>query len=634
MKMAGTIAMVVIIAVAAGVGVYFLMGGTDSGPSDDTVTFTSDNGTPDHTSIKVKDGTTWNQPDSGSTLLFSDGQKVLVMPKEGYKFTSWSQPSGVVKSNLTLTAKCEEIKKDEYKVTFAVGSGKGTVSESLVVKKGITFGANGNTILFSDGQTASATPAEGYDFNVWNPSNGTITADTTISATFVEKKATTHSVSFKISGKGITPSTLTVNDGTTFTSSGNSMSFSDGQKVTAEPAADYEFGSWNPSSGTVTKDTVITITYNAKGATDFTVTISAGTGGTVDKSTLTVKKDVTWSSSGTTLTFSDGQKVTATASSGYEFEAWSPASGTVAGNVTISASFTGGGGEEKTISFLFCDNFENDAFESTTVYPTYFYPIIPSLWIHGKGTDMASALTDACANFDGATISISDGKITDINGVKDGCIYLWGWKDNQWADKNSSGQFLSLGDLTITDYDNVAVVHGIPDDSGTAPKPSSEPGRASWYYGENGGPAGTGKEVKFYVDVNFTYTGYEGDTSKTHSDPKTLLVPGIWIKGYASPGSLVMEAFTNAMDRIGYDYNVDKGFVNWVNECSGGNFLQTIWDPSTGDWYQDTGIHHFTADYVDTVDFAALTYGAWGGETGYDIPPWPDAGASDYKWGY
>lgn len=633
MKMAGVLAVVVIIAVAAGVGVFFLMGGMGGGPSDHTVTFTAENGTADHSSITVKDGTSWQQPDSGSTLLFDDGQKVIVMPKDGFKFDSWSQPSGVVKSNLTLTAKCTAVVEDDCKVSFTV-VGKGSVTNSIMVKKGSNFSSVNNKMTFTDGKEVTATPDSGYNFYSWSPGAGIVAGDMTITVTFVEKPVADYKVSFAKTGEGSLPSTITVKEGTTFTSSGNKMTFGDGQSATAEPAADYTFGSWSPSSGTVTSNTTVEIVYNKQGSTDFTVKINAGSGGNVDKSILTVKKDVTWSTSGAKLSFSDGQSVNATPSSGYTFEAWSPSSGTVTSDVTISASFTGGGGDEKTVSFLFCDNFENDNFESTTVYPTFFYPIIPGIWLHGTGTDMASALTSACKAFDNATISIDGGKITNINGVTDGCIYLWGWSQGAWVDKNSSGGYLSLSDLTITTYDYVAVVHGIPDASGKAPLPSSNPGQEGWYYGEQGGPAGSGKEVKFYLDVNFQYTTYSPDTSKTHSNPLTPLVPGIWIKGYASPGSFVMAALINALDRIGYDYNINEGFVNYVNNCSGGNFLQAIWDSSSGDWYKDTNEHYFAVDFVDETDYAALTYGAWGGEGGYTDPPWPVQRASDYKWGY
>ncbi len=631
--MAGVLAVVAIIAVVAGAGVFFLMGGMGGGPSDHTVTFSSENGTVDHASIEVEDGTAYKQPDSGSTLLFDDGQKIIVMPKDGYKFDSWSQPSGVVKNNMSLTAKCVQVGKDDYTISFKV-QGQGSVTGSIVVEKGTTFAASGNTLNFSDGQKVIATPASGYNFSSWDTPGGTVTGNMTITAIFTEIPVSSYQVSFTKSGEGSLPSAITVKAGTKFSSTDKTLSFDDGQTVTAEPAADYTFGSWNPSSGTVTNNMTIQIVYNKQGATDFTVKINAGTGGSVDKASLTVQKDVTWSSSGSTLTFSDGQKVNATATSGYTFDAWNPASGTVTSDVTITASFTGGGGEEKTVSFLFCDNFENDGFESTTVFDTFFYPIIPSIWIHGTGTDMGSALSDACKTFDNASISITDGKITEINGVKDGNIYLWGWKGGSWTDKNDSGEFLTLNDLTITDYDHVAVVHGAASSSGTAPTPTSEPGKEGWYYGEKGGPVEQGKEVKFYLDVNYIYTTYETDVEK-HSDPLTLLVPGIWIKGYANPGSLVVVAFTNALDRIGYSYNIDPtGFVNYINDCSGGNFLHSIWDNASGKWFEDTGKHWFGVDYVDEVDYAGMTYGAWGGETGYDTPPWPKVGAGDYKWGY
>ena len=78
----------------------------------------------------------------------------------------------------------------------------------------------------------------------------------------------------------------------------------------------------------------------------YTVTIGVNNTsyGSINTSSLTIKHGTTYSVSGNVLTFSDGQKVTATATAktGYttKFGSWSSTSGTVKGAASISASFS------------------------------------------------------------------------------------------------------------------------------------------------------------------------------------------------------------------------------------------------------------------------------------------------------
>ena len=76
--------------------------------------------------------------------------------------------------------------------------------------------------------------------------------------------------------------------------------------------------------------------------TNYTVTISAGTGGSVSKSSVSVPSGTSISTSGNTLTIGSNT-ITATANSGYSFSSWSNASGTVTANRTITANFASNG---------------------------------------------------------------------------------------------------------------------------------------------------------------------------------------------------------------------------------------------------------------------------------------------------
>ena len=120
-----------------------------------------------------------------------------------------------------------------------------------------------------------------------------------------------------------------------------------------------------------------------------TVTISAGTGGSVNKNSVTVKNGTTYTSSSNVITFSDGQTVTATASTGYNFGSWSSGSGTVTADMTITASFNI---QTFTTSFT--------AGTGGTVSPSAYYNVpYNTAWsvsgnqvtVTGKGTATATA---------------------------------------------------------------------------------------------------------------------------------------------------------------------------------------------------------------------------------------------------
>ena len=104
--------------------------------------------------------------------------------------------------------------------------------------------------------------------------------------------------------------------------------------------------SYTPSD-TQTFNSATTITANfSRTINNYTVTIARNNAsyGTVSSNSVSIPYGTTYSVSGNVLTFSNGTKVTASVSNatGYTttFSSWSPSSGTITGNTTITANFS------------------------------------------------------------------------------------------------------------------------------------------------------------------------------------------------------------------------------------------------------------------------------------------------------
>ena len=89
-------------------------------------------------------------------------------------------------------------------------------------------------------------------------------------------------VTFSVSGSSygsVSSTSLSVNSGKTFTADGNTITFSDGQSVTATPKAStssytYSFSGWSPSSGTIDGDTTITGSFTRTAVTPSTYSVT------------------------------------------------------------------------------------------------------------------------------------------------------------------------------------------------------------------------------------------------------------------------------------------------------------------------------------------------------------------------
>ena len=106
------------------------------------------------------------------------------------------------------------------------------------------------------------------------------------------------------------------------------------------------FNGWSPSTTPVTVNSQQTVKANCTASVNsYTVTIARNNTsyGTVSSNSVSIPYGTTYSVSGSTLTFSNGTKVTAspTAATGYTttFSGWSPSSGTITGATTITANF-------------------------------------------------------------------------------------------------------------------------------------------------------------------------------------------------------------------------------------------------------------------------------------------------------
>ena len=319
---------------------------TVSGSSTPTYTVSfsaspSSYGSVSSSSITVSSGTTYQQLTGSNyrTLRFSDGQEVTAVPHSStasttYSFSSWSSSSGTITANKSITANFTSNTRS-YTVFFTVDdSTHGSVSRSSITAPyGSTMSVSGNSITLN-GTTVTASGSTGYDFSSWSNTSGSITSTRTVTANFTLK---TFTVSFTAgTGGSVDRSSIaSVPYGSAITVSDNTVTIN-GTTVTATASTGYTFGSWSNTSGTITSARTITANFTPY---TYTVSFTAGTGGSVDKNSIT---SVPY---GSTITVSDntvtinGTTVTATASTGYAFSSWSNTSGTITANRTITASF-------------------------------------------------------------------------------------------------------------------------------------------------------------------------------------------------------------------------------------------------------------------------------------------------------
>lgn len=156
-----------------------------------------------------------------------------------------------------------------YTVSFNTNNSYGTIDKTSITKVpyGSSINVSGNKVTIY-GTTVTATPKADtaqydYEFSSWSNASGTITANRTITANFADPKVFNYTVTINAVYGTASPSSVVVPYGTTWSVSGNTINFSNGQKSTVTPNTttaqySYAFSSWSPTSGTVTGNTTVT----------------------------------------------------------------------------------------------------------------------------------------------------------------------------------------------------------------------------------------------------------------------------------------------------------------------------------------------------------------------------------------
>ena len=277
---------------------------------------------------------------SGGTVSFPTATR------PGYKLVGWYDSNenkvengSQVTKNLSLTAKWEAID-----VNYKVKHYKENIDGSYASPAIETFTAKTATTVTPGVKTYTGFTSPAVQSAVVDGSGTTV-----IEYRYLRNKYTVTMAINNTSYGSLNKSSLTIKHGTTYSVNSSVLTFSDGQKVTATATAKTgyttTFSSWSPSSGTITAATTITANFSRSPIKyTYTFTSTNSSYGSVSPTSLSVPYDSTYSVSGNVLTFSDGQKVTATATAktGYTttFSSWSSTSGTVKGAASISASFS------------------------------------------------------------------------------------------------------------------------------------------------------------------------------------------------------------------------------------------------------------------------------------------------------
>ena len=260
-----------------------------------------------------------------------------------YSFTGWYEGSTKISSDLSLSVPNITANRtftaigartlNRYTLSFTITpTGAGTVS-------------GGGTYDYGSSVKSTATPATGYNFTKWvdetgdesttNPYPGwEITKNRTIQAVFTIKSySITLASQFRIAETG------DFTGGTTGGTVSGGGTVTHGTSVTAKatPATGYSFAGWYEGSNKVSDDASYTFS-----ATDnrsltarfqrqwFTVTFTAGTGGSVAPISARVE-------------YGGEASSTATAAAGYTFSGWSDGTKTAkltVTNVTANATYT------------------------------------------------------------------------------------------------------------------------------------------------------------------------------------------------------------------------------------------------------------------------------------------------------
>lgn len=274
-----------------------------------TVSPTSITNVPYGASISVSsnkvtiNGTTSTASPSSATAQYS------------YAFSSWSNTSGTITANRTITANFTRTTRT-YTVTW-----KNWDNTTLETDTGVAYGT---TPTYNSATPTRATTAQyTYTFIGWSPTVGAITGNTTYTAQFSSTVRT-----YTVTWKNYDDTVLETDTGVAY---GSTPAYN-GSTPTKSSTAQYSytFSGWSPTVATVTGNATYTAQFSST-VRSYTVTLTSNGNGTV--------------SGGGTYNYGSTANISATPNSGYKFVQWSDRdtnasrSFTVTGNVTLSATF-------------------------------------------------------------------------------------------------------------------------------------------------------------------------------------------------------------------------------------------------------------------------------------------------------
>ena len=242
--------------------------------------------------------------ENATVLIFANAN-------EGYKFVRWSDGntenvrSITITQDMVLHATFVEEQKEQFTLTLTAGEG-GTVTKTP------------DQPSYEDGTSVviAAIANDGYEFVTWSDGNTSaqrtivMDKDYNLTATFRSTSIPTNNYTL----------TLTCNEGGTVGKNPNYEYYEENSTVTifANANEGYKFVQWsdgnteNVRSITMTQDMVLHATFVEEQKEQFTLTLTAGEGGTVTKT-----PDQPSYAAGSVVT------ITAQANEGFEFVSWS-----------------------------------------------------------------------------------------------------------------------------------------------------------------------------------------------------------------------------------------------------------------------------------------------------------------------
>ena len=299
-------------------------------------------------SVSVPSGTSVST--SGSTLYIGS-YTITANAASGYHFSSWSNASGTITGNRTITANFAA-DTTYYTVSIARSpSAGGSVSTSSVsVPSGTSVSTSGST-LYIGSYTITANAASGYHFSSWSNASGTINSNRTITANF----AAMTSYSWDV-GDTIQDFPLYIQSGNVTLSSGSAPAGTTITRtyISSTSTTHFVLSGTPTTTGTSTlrfsDGEYIQITINPAGTITYrtlTFAASPSAGGSVTYPSLSLRDGTTYYASGNTLYFDEqGATITVTASpnAGYAFDAWRShsqlvTSGTISSDTSFQADF-------------------------------------------------------------------------------------------------------------------------------------------------------------------------------------------------------------------------------------------------------------------------------------------------------